>query len=125
MCGIVGVFDLDGSREIDRYILETMNQTQAHRGPDGCGYHHEPGVGLAHQRLSIIDLSGSQNLTAEAICEAQTKTGDLAARLCQGAPSPVKNLSIGGGCGIPYFPGEEYLDLGPIAESLECLRPRI
>ncbi len=60
MCGIVGIFDLDGRREIDRVCLEKMNQTQFHRGPDGCGYHYEPGVGLAHRRLSIIDLSGGQ-----------------------------------------------------------------
>jgi len=37
-----------------------MNQSQVHRGPDGCGYHHEPGVGLGHRRLSIIDLSGGK-----------------------------------------------------------------
>jgi len=37
-----------------------MNQTQVHRGPDGCGYHTEPGVGFGHRRLSIIDLSGGK-----------------------------------------------------------------
>ena len=60
MCGIVGIFDLEGRREVDRSLLEAMNQTQVHRGPDGCGYHHEPGVGLGHRRLSIIDLSGGK-----------------------------------------------------------------
>jgi len=60
VCGIVGIFDLEGRREVDRSLLEAMNQTQVHRGPDGCGYHHEPGVGLAHRRLSIIDLSGGK-----------------------------------------------------------------
>ncbi len=35
-----------------------MNQSQIHRGPDDGGLHVEPGVGLAHRRLSIIDLSG-------------------------------------------------------------------
>lgn len=34
-----------------------MIATLAHRGPDGFGYHVEPGVGLAHARLSIIDLA--------------------------------------------------------------------
>ena len=38
--------DLTGKREIDRALLERMNQTQVHRGPDGCGYHVEPGVGF-------------------------------------------------------------------------------
>ena len=60
MCGIVGIFDLDGGRGIDRTILAAMNQTQVHRGPDGCGYHLEPGVGFGHRRLSIIDLSGGK-----------------------------------------------------------------
>ncbi|MBT8444158.1 MAG: amidotransferase 1, exosortase A system-associated [Gammaproteobacteria bacterium] len=58
MCGIAGIFDLDGGRNIDRAVLEAMNQTQVHRGPDGCGYHVEPGVGFGHRRLAIIDLSG-------------------------------------------------------------------
>jgi len=37
-----------------------MNETQFHRGPDEGGLHLEPGVGLGHRRLSIIDLSGGQ-----------------------------------------------------------------
>ena len=60
MCGIVGVFDLCGRREIDRALLDRMNETQHHRGPDGGGLHVEPGVGLGHRRLSIIDLSTGQ-----------------------------------------------------------------
>lgn len=70
-------------------------------------------------------FSGSQNLKAEAICEAQAKTVDLAVELCQSAPSSVRILNIGGGFGIPYFPGEEYLDLDPIAENLRRLHPKI
>jgi asparagine synthase (glutamine-hydrolysing) len=58
MCGIAGIYDLAGRRDIDRDLLERMNQTQVHRGPDGGGYHTEPGVGFGHRRLSIIDLSG-------------------------------------------------------------------
>jgi len=34
-----------------------MNQSLFHRGPDDCGFHLEPGLGFAHRRLSIIDLS--------------------------------------------------------------------
>lgn len=60
MCGIVGIFDLSGSSEIDREQLSKMNETQFHRGPDEGGLHTEPGVGLGHRRLSIIDLSSGQ-----------------------------------------------------------------
>jgi len=60
MCGIVGIFDLSGSSEIDREQLTTMNETQFHRGPDESGLHVEPGIGLGHRRLSIIDLSSGQ-----------------------------------------------------------------
>ena len=58
MCGITGIFDLEGHREISRPLLQNMNRLQSHRGPDGEGYHLEPGVGLGHCRLSIIDLKG-------------------------------------------------------------------
>ncbi|MEO5862130.1 MAG: XrtA/PEP-CTERM system amidotransferase [Burkholderiales bacterium] len=60
MCGIVGLFDLRGAKEISGSILERMNQAQFHRGPDEGGIHIEPGVGLGHRRLSIIDLSSGQ-----------------------------------------------------------------
>lgn len=66
-------------------------------------------------------FSGSQNLKPEAIIEAQTKTFALAQQLAQYAPSPIKWLNIGGGFGIPYFPGEQRLDLQPIADNLERL----
>ncbi len=60
MCGITGIFDLEGERAISRELLSAMNETQFHRGPDEGGLHLEPGVGLAHRRLSIIDLSSGQ-----------------------------------------------------------------
>ena len=60
MCGITGIFDLKGTAEISRELLSRMNETQFHRGPDEGGLHLEPGVGLAHRRLSIIDLSSGQ-----------------------------------------------------------------
>lgn len=60
MCGIAGIVDLTDRREPDRVLLERMNQSQFHRGPDEGGYHFEAGVGLAHRRLSIIDLSAGQ-----------------------------------------------------------------
>lgn len=58
MCGISGIFDTTGKREIDRSMLLRMNDRQIHRGPDGSGYHFEPGLGFGHRRLSIIDLEG-------------------------------------------------------------------
>jgi len=57
MCGITGIFDTRGRREVDRSTLVRMNESQHHRGPDDSGLHLEPGVGLGHRRLSIIDLS--------------------------------------------------------------------
>src|SRR5665647_3669943 len=67
--------------------------------------------------------SGSQNLRAEAIMEAQRNTFDLARRLSADAPSPVKLLNLGGGFGIPYFPGEQPLDLDAVGEHLTGLMP--
>lgn len=55
MCGITGIVRSDGSR-VDRDLLERMNETIRHRGPDDEGYYFGDGVGLAIRRLSIIDL---------------------------------------------------------------------
>src|SRR5688572_9414429 len=60
MCGITGVMDLRGRREIPRGLLWRMNESQHHRGPDAGGLHLEPGLGLGHRRLSIIDLATGQ-----------------------------------------------------------------
>jgi asparagine synthase (glutamine-hydrolysing) len=60
MCGITGIFDTRGWRGINRDLLARMNDAQHHRGPDETGLHLEPGVGLGHKRLSIIDLSTGQ-----------------------------------------------------------------
>jgi diaminopimelate decarboxylase len=64
---------------------------------------------------------GSQNLRPEAIIEAQTRTFELAFRLAESAPGPVRWLNIGGGLGVPYFPGEQRLNLAPIAANLAPL----
>jgi asparagine synthase (glutamine-hydrolysing) len=78
MCGITGIFDLEGRRDIGRGLLETMNRSQAHRGPDGEGYHLEPGVGLGHRRLSIIDIEGGhQPLFNEDGSVAVTYNGEI------------------------------------------------
>ncbi|CAI08537.1 XrtA/PEP-CTERM system amidotransferase [Aromatoleum aromaticum] len=60
MCGIAGLFDLRGKRDFSRDLVRRMNDVQVHRGPDEGGYHFEPGIALAHRRLSIIDLSTGQ-----------------------------------------------------------------
>jgi asparagine synthase (glutamine-hydrolysing) len=60
MCGITGIVDLAGRRPIEESVLRAMNGRIQHRGPDGDGFHFEPGVGLGHRRLSIIDLEGGR-----------------------------------------------------------------
>ncbi|KAI5916652.1 XrtA/PEP-CTERM system amidotransferase [Thauera sp. 2A1] len=60
MCGIAGLFDTRGKRDFDRELMRRMNDVQHHRGPDEGGYHLEPGVALAHRRLSIIDIATGQ-----------------------------------------------------------------
>ncbi|MEO9066465.1 MAG: pyridoxal-dependent decarboxylase, exosortase A system-associated [Burkholderiaceae bacterium] len=74
---------------------------------------------LAFEGFHIF--SGSQNLRADAIIEAQTKALELAARLSAFAPGPVRTLNIGGGFGIPYFPGESRFDLAAVGEHLHRL----
>jgi diaminopimelate decarboxylase len=66
-------------------------------------------------------FTGSQNLRPEAIVEAHEKTLALAEQLAQHAPASIRWLNIGGGLGVPYFPGEKPLDLAPIEESLARL----
>ena len=66
MCGICGIFLLDSAAGVDRAVLERMNRTMVHRGPDDEGYYVSGAVGLAMRRLSIIDLEGGhQPITNE------------------------------------------------------------
>ncbi len=60
MCGIAGVMYADRERPVDPGILKAMGDSIAHRGPDSEGFWIEPGIGLAHRRLSIIDLEGGR-----------------------------------------------------------------
>jgi len=60
MCGITGIFDLREQRPISREVLQRINDIQWHRGPDEAGLHFEPGLGLGHRRLSIIDIAAGQ-----------------------------------------------------------------
>jgi asparagine synthase (glutamine-hydrolysing) len=60
MCGIVGIFDISGPGPISRGTLHRMSKALHHRGPDGEGFHIEPGIGFGHRRLSIIDIEGGR-----------------------------------------------------------------
>jgi len=76
--------------------------------------------GLAFEGFHLF--AGSQNLRPEAIVEAQRKSFELALKLAEHAPSPVRFLNLGGGFGIPYFPGEQRLDITSIADNLAAIQ---
>ena len=79
-------------------------------------------LGLSFEGYHLF--AGSQNLKADSICDAQQKSYELALRLAEFAPTPVRFLNLGGGFGIPYFPGEQRLDLAPIGANLSVLVER-
>ncbi len=95
-------------------------------GPKQFGIDEEQ-VPDALKRIKALNLhfkgfhifSGSQNLKAESIIEAQQKSIALAIRLADDCPSPIEKLNIGGGYGIPYFPGDTRLDTVAVGEALE------
>lgn len=75
-------------------------------------------------------FSGSQNLRADLLCEAQRKTVALALRLSDAAPEPIRYLNLGGGFGIPYSLRDVPLDLPSIGANLSellttAIRPRL
>ena len=80
-------------------------------------------LGLDFQGFHIF--TGAQNLRAEAIVEAHDRIFELALRLASAAPGPLHLLNIGGGFGIPYFPGDTPLDLAPIAANLDRWLPLV
>jgi len=76
---------------------------------------------LDSQYLTFYGLHifcGSQNLHSEALIEAHDKTFALAHSLSQHLSAPLRWLNIGGGFGVPYFPGDRRLDLKPVCENL-------
>jgi diaminopimelate decarboxylase len=90
------------------------------------------------ERLADIDVdflgfhifAGSQNLNADILCEAQRKTVELALRLAEHAPAPIRYLNVGGGFGIPYFEKDRPLDLSAIGDNLgglmaDAIRPNM
>jgi len=90
------------------------------RVPEVLGRVRESGVHLSGLHI----FAGSQNLRAESIVEAQVKTYELGLSLLREWGSPVDWLNLGGGFGVPYFPGETELDFAPIAQNLDALCAR-
>lgn len=66
-------------------------------------------------------FTGSQNLKAEVIIDSQQKCYALARELASGSAQPVRKINIGGGFGIPYFKGEQALDMSSIIDNLNDL----
>jgi asparagine synthase (glutamine-hydrolysing) len=67
MCGLVGIIQFD-QQAPRREVLERMSAKIRHRGPDDSGVFISGPVGLAHQRLSIIDLkTGHQPMSADGV----------------------------------------------------------
>ena len=65
MCGISGIYHFS-NEPVRRDLIERMNETLHHRGPDGEGYYLSGPVALGHKRLSIIDLNnGEQPMSNE------------------------------------------------------------
>ena len=83
---------------------------------------HIAALGLDFEGFHLY--AGSQNLHAPSICEAQRKSYELVVRLADMAPCAPRSLNLGGGFGIPYFPGESRLDLKPIGDDLNSLVER-
>ncbi|MCB1859365.1 MAG: pyridoxal-dependent decarboxylase, exosortase A system-associated [Gammaproteobacteria bacterium] len=71
--------------------------------------------------LGFHIFNGSQNLRAEAIVDAQNRTFCLIDTLLEQVSCKLRWLNIGGGFGIPYFPGESHLKVEPIATNLASL----
>ncbi|CAN5138036.1 asparagine synthase (glutamine-hydrolyzing) [soil metagenome] len=66
MCGLAGVFNLDGS-SFSKQHLKEMTDAISHRGPDAEDYYIEDNIALGHRRLSILDTSskGNQPMTSK------------------------------------------------------------
>lgn len=78
MCGLVSIINLDGSA-IDLKELQKTSDALSHRGPDGHGVFKFKNVGLAHRRLSILDLtdSGSQPMFSDCKRYVITYNGEI------------------------------------------------
>jgi diaminopimelate decarboxylase len=68
---------------------------------------------------------GSQCLHAATVIEAQRQSTELIVRLASGLPQPPRFVNLGGGFGIPYFPGETPLDVKAVCEAMHDWLPRL
>jgi diaminopimelate decarboxylase len=84
-----------------------------------------PGAQLGLTVLGFHIFSGSQSLKAEAIIEAQAQTIALALRLAGQRAIPVRQLNIGGGFGIPVFPGRGRARPGADRRAPGAALPRV
>jgi diaminopimelate decarboxylase len=83
-------------------------------------------IGAAGLQFEGFHLyAGSQMLKSELLAQAVERSCELIVRLGAKAPSAVRQVNLGGGWGIPYFPGEQALDLKPVSEALDRARQRI
>jgi len=98
-------------------------------GSKPFGVDEELVPGMLH-RLADLPLefvgfhifSGSQGLDEDVLMDCHEKTIDLAIRLIEDAPQAPRHVNIGGGYGIPYFPGDKPLSLDRLGQCLEkCL----
>jgi asparagine synthase (glutamine-hydrolysing) len=66
MCGILGIYNLN-RKPVSMSSLKLMADKMKHRGPDGEGFYVNEGIGLAHKRLAILDVSsrGAQPMTSK------------------------------------------------------------
>ncbi|MEG9268104.1 pyridoxal-dependent decarboxylase, exosortase A system-associated [Qipengyuania sp. Mu-71] len=78
---------------------------------------HIAAAGCDFRGLHIF--TGSQALSAEAVIDMQAKVLDCAHRIAVDAGVTLPKLNMGGGFGIPYFPGDEPLDIAAVGAALE------
>lgn len=77
-----------------------------------------------YDKLNFIGFhiySGSQNLNPQSIIQAQLKSVELAARLAAHSRTAITHLNIGGGFGVPYFPGEIPLGLSELSDHFNTV----
>lgn len=95
---------------IDAEALPEAIELARERGLEPCGLHL---------------FTGSQNLNPTALCEAHEAVVELALQFVQKHNLQLDFVNIGGGFGIPYFPGDKPLELDAIADNLEQLLDRV
>jgi diaminopimelate decarboxylase len=75
-----------------------------------------PSADVAFEGFHIF--TGSQSLAVDALCDAHEAALALALELSQHAPCPPSSINIGGGIGVPYFPGDRAVDVQSVGKSL-------